>query len=44
MTMDERRKGKYIENTYAAPVSEYSSAFATRVLQSTYVCGKGERV
>jgi hypothetical protein len=31
--------------TYAAQsLTQYNSAFATRVLQSTYVCVKGERV
>jgi hypothetical protein len=30
--------------TYAAwSLPQYISAFTTRVLQSTYVCGKGER-
>jgi hypothetical protein len=39
-----KRKGKYIEEggpTYAAQsLTQYNSAFATRVLQSTYVCVK----
>jgi hypothetical protein len=45
--MDERRKGYYIEGegaTYAAlSLPQYISAFATRVLQCTSVCLKGER-
>ena len=45
--MDEGSKGLYIEGegaTYAAlSLLQYISAFATRVLQSTYVCVKGER-
>jgi hypothetical protein len=45
--MDEGSKGYYMEGggpTYAArnpPL--YISAFATRVLQSTYKCVKGEK-
>jgi hypothetical protein len=46
MVMDEGRKG-YIEGggpTYAARSKpQYISAFATRVLPSTYVYVKGER-
>ncbi len=42
-----KRKGSYIEErgpTYAArSLPQYNSAFATRVLQSTCVCVKGER-
>jgi hypothetical protein len=45
--MDEGSKGLYIEGggpTYAARSQpQYISAFTTRVRQSTYVCGKGER-
>jgi hypothetical protein len=44
---DEGRKGSYIEGegpTYAAwSKPQYISAFAMRVLQSTYVYVKGER-
>jgi hypothetical protein len=47
-TMDEGRERDNTSMrggpTYAArSLPQYSSAFATRVLQSTYVCLKGER-
>ncbi len=45
--MKEERDKTYIEGrgpTYAAgSLAQYISAFATRVLQSTYVCVKEER-
>jgi hypothetical protein len=47
--MDEGRERDYIyikggQPTYVArSLPQYISAFKTRVLLSTYVCGKGER-